>query len=273
MKANLKRIIPGIVTLALVMIACSSDDDAPPPPCDNDPSTVIPPCTSDILDTLYSTETFTFTSNGISMQGKIAIPPDYETDSDIPAIYLIDHCEEIDCVDEFDDLIKGVQSVNEFKALVITLRDLIDYQDVSPNTDPDHRDLFYDLVNYVDANYSTNNSRTFVGRGKVGRFVLRTLFDYESPVFQNFIVSDISATTYFRDLLEQKDFTEDIGNKKLHYSFTSTRSKELNMEVIDAINAKGFTWLEFEYREYPELVYPNAPPIVFEDGLKFLFED
>jgi len=40
--------------------------------------------------TLSKIETFTFSSNGTTTKGKIFIPDSYETNKNLPAIYLID---------------------------------------------------------------------------------------------------------------------------------------------------------------------------------------
>ncbi|MEJ2004356.1 MAG: hypothetical protein P8X57_05180 [Cyclobacteriaceae bacterium] len=262
MKANMNLIIPGALTLALVMTACSSDDDTgvtpPPPP---------PPPPTDKI------ETFSFSSNGTSREVEIYIPAEYDSTSDLPTIYLIDHCEQTDCVDDFDEVIAGVQSVTGFYALVITFKDLIDDEEINPQEYPKVRDLFNDLVTYVDANYPNNFSRTLIGRGKSGSVVLRNLFEDETPVFQNFIASDASAIVYLTDIIEDKEFTQELDNKKLHYSFTSSTDNDLNVNFINTIIDKDLTWLEFESVDYPNLTYPDAQSTVFPEGLKFLFEN
>lgn len=256
----MKLIIPGYLALALGMIACSSDDEPQ----------AKPPTTPTIIDRI---EDFNFSSDGISWQGQIFIPVEYETNSDLPTIYLIDHCEQVDCVDEFDALLTAVRSITGFNPLIIKLKDLIDNQDITFPDYPKYRDLFNDMTTYVDANYANNHSRTLVGRGLSGNVVMRNLLEDETPVFQNFIASDVPSINYLMNLIKGKDFPLELDDKKLHYSFTSSTNQDGNVNFVNALNEKGFTWLDFESVEYPDLIYPNAPPSVFTDGLKFIFED
>lgn len=63
--------------------------------------------------TLSKTETFTFSSNGTTTKGKIFLPASYETNKNLPAIYLIDFTEQHFklATDEFEKVIDGVQRV------------------------------------------------------------------------------------------------------------------------------------------------------------------
>ena len=58
------------------------------------------------------TETFEFSSNGVVMEGKIFLPASYETNRNLPAIYLIDFTEQQFklATDEFEKVVAGVRS-------------------------------------------------------------------------------------------------------------------------------------------------------------------
>ncbi len=119
MKTKMKFLILGY--LALALISCSSDDVSPIEP---EPETE--PTSRD------KKETFTFSSNGTRIGGKIFIPSEYENNKNLPAIYLIDFTEQHFKVamDEFDKVIYGAQGVKGLNPLVITLEKHmdIDYQ-------------------------------------------------------------------------------------------------------------------------------------------------
>ena len=107
------------ILLLLVVFAgaCVKESDdvntyAPPPP---PPETLI-------------TETFTFLSDGTATEGKIYLPDSYDTNKNLPAIYLIDFTEQHYTVakDEFEKVVAGVQQIEGFDALVVTLKEHLD---------------------------------------------------------------------------------------------------------------------------------------------------
>ena len=72
--------------------------------------------------------TFTFSSNGADIKGKIFLPASYVTNKDLPSVYLIDFTEQHFNVatDEFQKVIDGVRQIPGFDALVVTLEEHLD---------------------------------------------------------------------------------------------------------------------------------------------------
>lgn len=271
MKAKRKFIILGYLTFALAFIACSSDSE--------DPSVVV---TKEATDTVLTEtiadrrETFIFSSNGTSIQGKIFIPSAYETDKNLPAVYLLDFKEQHFQValDEFDRVIGAVKNIN-LNALVITFEEHMDIDFVVPRDYQEYSDIYRDMASYVDENYTGSSSRTFIARGSEASQVLMTLFleEKETSIFQNFIATDSPGIGLVNTMLENDDFPQEKDNKKLHYSFSSDSDYDISIELINTINDKAYPWLEFESAEYPNLNYENAYQTAFVDGIKFVFED
>ena len=140
-------------------------------------------------------ETFSFSSNGTAIKGKIFLPVSYETNKNLPAIYLIDFTEQHFklATDEFEKVIDGVQKLQGFDALVVSLEDIPDI-DAEPETFQDQYEVFKNMASYVDNNYSNNTTRTLIGKGSESGIVLMALFieNPEKSVFDNFIVTDPS---------------------------------------------------------------------------------
>ena len=108
-------------------------------------------------------ETFTFSSNGTATKGKIFLPTSYETNKNLPAIYLIDFTEQHFklATDEFEKVIDGVQQIQGFDALVVSLENIPDI-DAEPETFQDQYEVFRNMASYVDGKYTNNSSRTFI---------------------------------------------------------------------------------------------------------------
>ncbi|MBC2840402.1 hypothetical protein [Robiginitalea sp. SC105] len=268
MKLNLKLLIPGSL-LCVTLMACSSNGDDPTD------DTITGPTKPVIA--VDKKETFTITSDGVSWEAKIWIPSEYETNKNLPAIYLIDFKEQhhVIATDEFDKVIEGVKAVSGFNALVITLAEHLDVDFVIPKDYQEFNKVFQNIAAYVDAHYTTNTSRTFIGRGSESSMVLMALFieEQESSIFQNFIATDSPSIVYFTELLENENFPQIKDNKKLHYSLTSDSEYDLNSDFIAALNEKAYPWLEFEIVEYLNFDYENAYPKVFADGIRYIFEE
>jgi len=140
-------------------------------------------------------DTFTLIKNDLARKGKIYLPASYETNKNLPAIYLIDFTEQhnITITDEFEKVIDGVKQIEGLDALVVTLEKRPDVQAQWGNFQ-EYYDVFKNMTSYVDSNYTNNTSRTFIGRGSEAGVVLQTLFleKSETSVFDNFIVTDAS---------------------------------------------------------------------------------
>ena len=251
-----------ILVLGVVTFSFSSEDDVLIDPIETATSSRI--------------ETFTFSSNGIAKKGKIFLPASYETNKNLPAIYLIDYTEQHFklATDEFEKVIDGVQKIQGFDALVVSLEDIPDI-DAEPETFQHQYEVFKNMALYVDNNYTDNSSRTFIGKGSESGIVLMALFlgNSESSVFDNFIATDPSGlyASAIIKLLENEDFTKNKLNKKLHFSFSTSNDRAKCTKLINLINKAQYPWLQFESIEYTNSDYENTYPISFADGIKYIF--
>ena len=222
-------------------------------------------------------ETFTFSTNGIPTKGKIFLPPSYETNKNLPAIFLIDFTEQHFKVatDEFEKVIEGVRGIRDFDALVVTLEAHLDV-DAEPDTFQEHYDIFKNMAFYVGETYTSNPSRTFIGKGSESGIVMMALFleDSASSVFENFIATDPSGlyASAIIDILEKEDFPNNQLNKKLHFSFSTSNSYSKCNRIINLINEAQFSWLEFESKYYQESDYENTYPVSFAEGIEYIFQ-
>lgn len=256
-----------IVFIVLFAVACSkgSDDSNvnPPPP---------PPA-----DTI-KTETFTFLSNGTPTEGKIYLPDSYETNKNLPAIYLIDFKEQhyVIAKDELEKVVAGVQQIEGFEALVVTLKEHLNI-DPKPEAFQEYYEIFKNMASYVDSSYTNNISRTFIGRGSEAGIVLMTLFleDSETSVFDNFIVTDPSAsfTGTVINIIENDDFPQDKLNNKLHFSFSSSNDQEKCNKLIELLNEAQYPWLQFESINYSNNNFEGTYPISFAAGINYIFNE
>ena len=221
-------------------------------------------------------ETFTFSSNGTNTKGKIYLPDSYATNKDMPTIYLIDFTEQHFklATDEFEKVIDGVQQLEGFEALVVSLENIPDI-DAEPETFQDQYEVFKNLALYVDSAYPNNSSRTFIGKGSEAGLVLMALF-IENPgssVFDNFIVTDPSPkyASAIINLIEEDNIPANKSNKKLHYSFSTSNDRVKCIKLIDLIKDSNYEWLQFELKEYTNSDYENTYPISYAAGIKYIF--
>ncbi|MBT8231576.1 MAG: hypothetical protein HKO66_00095 [Saprospiraceae bacterium] len=260
------RLLLPIIAI-LLLTACSNEDVQTPPP---------PPTQPPEYEPIYDFTTFTFSSNGMDIKGKIYLPPSHVTNSDLPAIYLIDYKEQHFQIaeDEFDQVIKGVEQINNFDALVITLEEHSDI-DANPNGFLSYYQTFKDMTKYVDSIYTSNTNRTFIGRGSEGGIVLLTFLSEDSAtsVFDNFIATDSPSqfNNVLSTMIENDVVPENISNKKLHFSFSSSNDADNCNQLINLINSKQYPWLTFKSREYSMDTYENVYTYSFAEGLSFVF--
>ncbi len=225
---------------------------------------------------LSKIETFAFSSNGTIIKGKIFLPASYETNKHLPAIYLIDFKEQHFklATDEFEKVVDGVQQIQGFDALVVSLENIPDI-DAQPETFQDQYAVFKNMASYVHGKYTNNTSRTFIGKGSESGIVLMTLF-FENPetsVFDNFIVTDPSPkyASAIIDLIEKDNIPKNKLNKKLHFSFSTSNDRAKCTKLINLINEAQYPWLQFESIEYTNSDYENTYPISFAAGIKYIF--
>lgn len=230
----------------------------------------------DTLSNSSKIEVFTFSSNGTNKKGKIYLPDSYATNKDLPAIYLIDFTEQHFklATDEFEKVIDGIQQIEGFDALVVSLENIPDI-DAEPETFQDQYEVFKNMALYVDGEYTNNYSRTFIGKGSEAGLVLMALFieNPESAIFDNFIVTDPSPkyASAIINLIEKDNIPENKSNKKLHYSFSTSNDREKCIKLIDLIEEANYEWLQFESKEYTNSDYENTYPISYAEGIKYVF--
>ena len=261
MRAKMKFII-GLTLLVLVFVSFSSEVDDK----------------IDFIETTIASriETFTFSSNGIKTKGKIYLPAVYETNKNLPAIFLIDFTEQHFklATDEFEKVIDGVKKIQGFDALVVSLENILDF-DAEPETFQEHYEIYKNMTSYVDNKYTNNSSRTFIGKGSESGVVLMALFleNSETSVFDNFIVTDPSPkyASAIINLIEKDDFPKNKLNKKLHYSFSISNDRAKCTKLINLINEAQYPWLQVESIEYTNSDYENTYPISYADGIKYIF--
>ncbi len=221
-------------------------------------------------------ESFTFSSNGMTTKGKIYLPDSYETNKNLPAIYLIDFTEQHFklATDEFEKVIDGVRQIQGFDALVISLEN-IPHIDAEPETFKDQYEIFKNMASYVDGKYTNNISRTFIGKGSEAGIVLMALFleNPETSVFDNFIVTDPSPkyASAIINLIEKDNIPKNKLNKKLHFSFSTSNDRPKCIKLINLINEAQYPWLQFESVEYKNSNYENTYPVSFAAGIKYIF--
>ena len=234
----------------------------------------------DPFETTFSsrTETFAFTSKGETIGGKIFLPASYETNKNLPAIYLIDFTEQHFklATDEFEKVIEGVKQIQGFDALVVSLENIPDI-DAEPETFQEQYEVFKNMASYVDSKYTNNSSRTFVGKGSESGIVLMALFleNSETSVFDNFIVTDPSPkyASAIINLIEKDNIPKKKLNNKLHFSFSTSNDRAKCIKLINLIKEAQYEWLEFESIEYTNSDYENTYPISYAAGVKYVFEE
>lgn len=225
--------------------------------------------------TLSKIESFTFSSNGTTTKGKIFLPASYETNKNLPAIYLIDYYEQHFklATDEFEKVIDGVKQIKGFDALVVSLENIPDI-DAEPETYLGQYEVFKNMASYVDSKYTVNSSRTFIGKGSESGIVLMALFleNPETSVFDNFIVTDPSPkySSAIINLIEKDSIPKNKLNKKLHFSFSTSNDRE---KCINLIKEAHYQWLQFESIEYSSSNFENTYPISYAAGIKYIFNE
>ncbi len=220
-------------------------------------------------------EPFTFSSNGTTSKGKIFLPDSYETNKNLPTIYLIDFTEQHfkRATDEFEKVIDGVNKIQRFDALVVSLENIPDI-DAEPETFQDQY-VFKNMASYVDSKYTNNSSRTFIGKGSEAGVVLMALFleDTETSLFDNFIATDPSPkyASAIINLIAKDNFSKKKLNKKLHFSFSTSNNRTKCTNLINLIKEAKYEWLQVESIEYTNSNYENTYPISYAAGIKYVF--
>lgn len=194
---------------------------------------------------------------------------------ELATIYLIDFAEPQPVLDEFETVIDSVNQIDGLNALVATLAETPETV-TDPSKYQESADVFRDMANHIDANYSSSSSRTFIGRGFAAGVVLLELFG-EGPdeaAFDNFVATDPDTrfTIPVVSILETEDFSQAASSKKLHFSFSRSNNVVAMTQLADLIDEADYPWLQYESVYYSDSYFDSVYPTAFADGLKFVFE-
>lgn len=63
------------------------------------------------------------------------------------------------------------------------------------------------------------------------------------------------------------------GNKKLHFSFSTSNDRVKCTKIIDLINEAQLPGLKFESKEYTDSDYENTYPVSFAAGIEYVFDE
>lgn len=221
-------------------------------------------------------ETFAFPTNGELKEAKIYLPAGHENRKDLPAIFLIDFTEQHFRIatDEFQMVINGTKQIPGFEALVVALDGIPDI-DAKPDRFMEYYRTYKDMAAYVDGTYTTNTTRTFMGRGSESGIVLMSLFrdNGDEAAFDNFIATDPGGgfKPALIGLLEDGGIPDATTRKKLHFSFSTTNNREACTKIQNLIEEAQFPWLQFASVAYADSDYENTYPVAFAEGLKYIF--
>lgn len=274
MKKKIKFSI-GTLVIIIAFVSCSKKETP-------DPIITTPPSETVRVDSnIYisdGVETFTFFTDGVETEGLIYLPEAYETNNNLPVIYLIDYMEHgvyTVITDEFAQLINAVREIPNFDALVVSLKTLPDIYTYPPFQFQVCSDIIKDMSFHVDSIYSENSSKTLIGRGVEGGVVLLTLLneDPEENVFENYIVTD--SPYYYNnaaiDLNQSDTIPSTMLNKKLHFSYSSSNNQGICAALTNSFEEAQYPWLTYE-SEYYFGEFVNVYPEAFAAGLHFVFE-
>jgi len=160
--------------------------------------------------------------------------------------------------------------------LVISLDSIPDI-DAKPDAYAKHYGIFKNMAEYVDGNYTENSSRTFIGRGSESGIVLMSLLLEmgEDATFDNFIATDPGGgyKTALIKLLEVEDIPRSKTEKKLHFSFSATNTRDKCTRIYDLITELNDPRLQMTLNEYAENDYEHTYQISFAEGLKYIFNE
>lgn len=223
-------------------------------------------------------ETFVFTSDGTEISGKIYLPASYDASNNHPVIFLIDFVDThfVSVTDEYETVIAEAEKIPGLDALVVTLEEQLNV-DAGPQHTQTYYDMYRDMAAYVEANYSGNTTRTFIGRGSEAGIVMATMLmeDPATAIFDNFIGTD--SSTAFTNSISSDVVLGNIpaytSDKKLHFSFTSSNNRATCTNLIAAFTNAQIPWLQFASEEYPQMTYPQAYPTAWAAGLNFVYNN
>lgn len=217
---------------------------------------------------------------------KILLPKEYETDKNLPVVYLLDGLTANPGRPNgpifFQDLISYANNVG-LNAILVAVGDQVglkrerDFLASGCGGNDDDFGKFYKFINkelvpYIDEKYeSDHTARTLIGVSFSGNFTYNVLFRevQDSIIFHNFISVDPSncSLSYFQEHLDSMDLSVE-ANLKIHISQAEDPTAGI---LNDLFEEKDFPFLEVDYNFYEnEDHYSVANPSI-QRGLKFIY--
>lgn len=276
MKHLVKNLIFGCMAIILVITACSSDNsdvDAPIPQKE-----------------FPRTEIMSITSNNVfdnySYPIKIYLPASYETNKNLPIIYILDGESLLEKVkNNLNSSIEAiVVGIGDFAAKEEWTRRFADYMPgtICTGAQGKHLDFYNfitrELVPNIDINYDNDhNSRSLIGHSAAGIFTFVSVFleDPENVLFHNFIASDPGLgcdPDYFAEMLHDYDFSEGAKKFKFYLALSGEGNVTAVRQFAESIQAKEYTWLTFKYEEFLNESHLGVVDPSFKLGLNFIFQ-
>jgi predicted alpha/beta superfamily hydrolase len=282
---NLVLILISLISLTLLG-GCEdvTTDLIPDPEPDPEPDTELP--VSEYPKTESTSIKSDFVYDNYIYPVKIYLPKSYETNINLPVIYVLDGKL------SFDLVINEIQ--NSTDAIVVAFGDfayeeqwLRRWEDLMPeginchNVNGKYQD-FYDfitkeLIPYIDNKYNNNNtSRTLFGHSSAGLFTLVSMFmeDTQNVTFNNFIAGDPELAcnpAYFYEMLKDNDFPVVAKKFKFYLALSGDGDIDAVRQFSDAIKAKEYPWLTFKYEEFINESHLGVTDDLFRSALRFVF--
>ena len=270
---NLILILTSLISLAL-LCGCSGDTT------DLEPVSEYPKTERTTIESTFVYDNYTYPV-------RIYLPKSYETNNNLPVIYVLDGKM------NFDLVISAIP--NSTDAIVVAFGDLAyrqlwprRWEDLMPedinchSVNGKHHD-FYDfitkeLIPYIDNKYiNDNTSRTLLGHSSAGIFTLVSMFieDTQNVTFNNFIAGDPELAcnpTYFDRMLNNNDFPVVAEKFKFYLGLSGDGNIDAVRQFSDDIKAKEFPWLTFKYEEFLNEGHLGVRDDIFGSALRFVFE-
>jgi len=259
--------------------SCSSDNSTEPAPIAT-PDPIPPAKDQEISASLYSVDI------GEAYPIKILLPKEYETDKNLPVVYLLDGLTvnpgNTNGPIFFQDLVSYANDVG-LNAILVAVGDKLgsersrDYLPSGCDGNDDDFGNFYEFINkelvpFIDERYeSDHTARTLIGVSWAGNFTFNVLFRevQDSIIFHNFISVDpsICSLSYFQERLDSMDFPDD-ANLKIHISQAEDPTAGT---LNDLFVEKDFPFLEVDYNFYENESHYSVQDPSIRQGLRFIY--
>ncbi len=271
-----------IIAVILITTGCSSGDD-PTPPTPSPPANSGPTTGQATDQTLDRSLTSNYNSETYPL--KIFLPAAYETDKNLPVIYLTDG------LFLFETLKQKSKEIG-LQAIIAAIGDkegadrIRDYSpDFCGGIPGNGFENYYNLitkqlVQFVDSNFENDHSaRSLIGYSFGGRFAVAALFmeNPEAVIFHGSIAVDpaICGGDSFSGLINELDSLIVSANSAESFKLFRTRSIEFEPngfnEYMEAREI-DLPWFEFDFMELPNEDHESVVGPSFVAGLKYVYD-